>query len=86
MMNIQYDKEEIYCRKLGHDLTFNYCRRENGDRPCARINGCWASRIDVAAFLQANYTPEEVAYLNEPPKSRLDSIFDIIAKHKQTDK
>jgi hypothetical protein len=76
----KYDNEEIYCRKLGHHLQFNYCRQEQQQSPCAAVIRCWQSRIPVDDFLSSSFSPDEIAYLDEPPVSKVESLMDIILK------
>jgi hypothetical protein len=79
----QYDNERIYCRRLGHWLTFNYCREENKGLPCSKILDCWFGRIEIKEFLKENYKEEEISYIFEPPKSKLSSIIEIVEEAKK---
>jgi hypothetical protein len=76
----KYDRQEIYCRKLGHHLQFKYCREEQHQLPCAAIKKCWQSRIPVDKFLANSFSPHEIAYLDEPQISKIGTILDIIQK------
>jgi hypothetical protein len=49
------------CPRLGHELTFGYCRRETGGKPCRLILDCWWERFDVRSFLQAHLPEEAMA-------------------------
>ncbi len=75
-----FDKEELYCRKLGHHLTFDYCRSEHNGLPCPKIRDCWFEKIPIDDYLEQNFKPEEIAYIFEPPKPKITSIFEIIQK------
>jgi hypothetical protein len=82
----QYDKERIYCRRLGHWLTFNYCRQENSGLPCRKIVDCWFEKIQIREFLEENYEEKEISYISETPKQKLTSIIELIEqakKHKE---
>jgi hypothetical protein len=79
----RYDNERIYCRRLGHWLTFNYCRKENKGLPCGKILDCWFGRIEIKEFLKENYKEEEISYIFEPPKSKLSSIIEIVEEAKK---
>ncbi|MEO0294184.1 MAG: hypothetical protein ABIN61_08215 [candidate division WOR-3 bacterium] len=79
----QFDNESIYCRKLGHWLTFNYCRRENKGFPCRGIISCWFERIEIEKFLKENYEKGEISYLFEPQPSKLASIIELIEDTKR---
>jgi hypothetical protein len=44
----QHDADVLpRCRRLGHEITFAYCRRENFGKPCRLILDCWWERFDV---------------------------------------
>ena len=76
----EYDEREIYCRKLGHHLQFKYCRQEQQQLPCAAIKRCWQGKTPVEEFLAKSFSPDEIAYLDEPQVSKVSSILDIIQK------
>jgi len=61
------DVKEIYCRKLGHYLTFNYCSREQGDLPCREILDCWKpyglEKSHLGAVGESYATPSSAAKL-----------------------
>jgi len=75
-----HDSRETYCRMLGHDVPFGYCRAVTQGLPCRRIADCWFTQLDVTAWLEANYTPEQVARFTAPPPPKLTSILDLIQK------
>jgi hypothetical protein len=79
----RYDDERIYCRRLGHWLTFNYCRQENKNLPCSKILDCWFERLEIKEFLRENYKQEEISYLFEPPASKVSSIIELIERAKK---
>jgi hypothetical protein len=79
----KYDNERIYCRKLGHWLTFNYCRQENNELPCRKILDCWFEEIPIKEFLKENYTEEEISYIFGSPKSKISSLIEIIEQAKK---
>ena len=79
----QHGNERIYCRKLGHWLTFDYCRRENSNLPCRTIVDCWSERMDTGRFLEENYTKEEISYIFTSSKPKLASIIELIEQAKK---
>ncbi len=79
MKNI-YENEEGYCRKLGHHLTFGYCPTERNGLPCAKIRDCWFAKIPIDTFLQENFSPEEIAYLYEPPPHKMSTLLALIER------
>ena len=51
MLN-EHDQDVLpRCPRLGHELTFGYCRQETRGKPCRLILDCWWERFDVRAFL-----------------------------------
>ncbi len=74
----QFDKQEIYCRKLGHHLNFSYCRKENLGAPCSGIVSCWQQSIDVARYLGNHYPDFIDNQENSVPKAKISSILDIV--------
>jgi hypothetical protein len=70
-----HDREQGYCRRLGHHLSFGYCRRMNQGLPCALARDCWFERFPVLEFLEANYTGEELARAGAPVPGKLESIL-----------
>ncbi len=78
-----YDKEEGYCRTLGHYVPFRYCRTVKDGAPCHRILDCWFERIPVKAYLQEHHTDEEIAGILEPPRPKMASLIDLIEKAKK---
>lgn len=80
-----HDREEGYCRKLGHHLSFGYCRRVNQGLPCALARDCWFERFPVAEFLAAHYTEEELAQATAPAASKLASILAAASRARAED-
>ena len=83
-MITKHDAEELYCRKLGHKLSFKYCRIEKGDLPCSSIRNCWFEKIDVDNFLSANYSKDDQEIVFKPSSPKVYSILDIIEKAKKS--
>jgi len=79
----KHDNKRIYCRKLGHWLTFNYCRQENNELPCRKILDCWFEKIPIKEFLKENYTEEEISYILGSSKPKLISIIELIEQAKK---
>ena len=74
------------CPRLGHELTFGYCRQEAGRKPCRLILDCWWERFDVRSFLQAHLPEEAMAQVERagvaPPPSKVLSLMDLIQQAK----
>ena len=79
-----HDPLEIRCRKLGHQVTFAYCRKESIDKPCARIIECWMSRINVLEYLNNEFG---TAFLHEfvaqGKKDKMSSIIELVEKSRK---
>ncbi len=53
-------------------------------RPCARALDCWAEHFDVEAFFRKILTHEEFVHrFCRPPRSKLDTLFEVIEKAKK---
>jgi hypothetical protein len=77
----QFDKMEIRCPRLGHELTFAYCRREGGDLPCPRAMQCWEPLFPVGEHLREILTPGEwERFVAQAPQDKRVSLFDLIER------
>lgn len=74
---------QIRCPKLGHQISFSYCRNENGFQPCPRILDCWFEHFDVEAHLKEELSPEAVEKLRLPPRPKLLSLIELIEQAKK---
>ena len=82
-----YDSEEIRCRKLGHNLTFKYCRKESVDEPCGSIIDCWFSRTKILEYLNNQYGTEFLhEFINRKKNDRMSSILEILDRDNGEDK
>jgi len=78
-----HDGGEIRCPKLGHELTFAYCRQEGGDLPCARIIRCWESFFPVESFLRETMDADAwEAFCRQAPPDKMTTLLDLIEKAK----
>lgn len=75
-----YDGEAIYCRKLGHHLKFDYCRRELGELPCSKVAKCWSDKLPVSEFLETHFSAEELQKVFAPPTPKVTSLIELIQK------
>ena len=92
MLN-EHDRELLLrCRRLGHEVTFGYCRQETMGKPCRLILDCWWEQFDVRAFLQANLSAEEMGAVERAglsaPTAKVQNLFELIqqAKDRLNDK
>lgn len=80
----------LRCRRLGHEVTFGYCRQETGGKPCRLILrlilDCWWEQFNVRAFLQAHLSAEEMSAVERAglsaPTSKVQNLFDLIQQTK----
>ncbi|MCB2226995.1 MAG: hypothetical protein KQH53_09995 [Desulfarculaceae bacterium] len=72
--------EHFWCPMLGQTINFGYCRQSQEGLPCHRVLTCFSPHFDVAAFIDANYTPEEQARFLAQPPSRLDRVMEVLEK------
>ncbi|MEJ5348043.1 MAG: hypothetical protein WHS46_05085 [Desulfosoma sp.] len=78
------DALETRCPKLGHQVTFEYCRQESLKRPCSRALVCWNHRLPVEMILKKLVGEETYeAVFGGPPKSRVESLMEAIESAKQ---
>lgn len=74
------DMERGYCRRLGHDVDFSYCRMAGQPLPCFKIFDCWYERFDIKGFMESHYTPDEIKTLLTPPQDKVSTLYDLIEK------
>ncbi len=77
-MSNRYDKEEGYCKILGHFLTFDYCRTSNKGLPCSKVLDCWFQQFPIQEFISEHYSKEEQEKIFEPPKAKILSLAEIL--------
>lgn len=83
IMNDEYDKQEGYCKMLGHFLTFDYCRAANKGLPCSKVLDCWFQHFPVQDFINRNYSTDEQKKIFAPPKSKMLSLTEILEQAQQ---
>ncbi|UCG63401.1 MAG: hypothetical protein JSW12_11955 [Deltaproteobacteria bacterium] len=78
-----HDDKTIRCPRVGGEVNFRFCRFENNLLPCRWIAGCWQTQMDINTFLQDHYSKEELDRIFVPPKSKIESLVDLIEKAKK---
>ncbi len=79
-----YDDLEIRCPKLGGEVTFSYCQKEEGDSPCPRIIVCWQPRIPVESYLKDVLTAAQWdRCFNQKPKDKVTTLIELIEEAKK---
>lgn len=84
--NNQFDAHQIRCPKLGHAVTFSYCRMENKGLPCFKALDCWFQSFPVEKILRESLTQEEweTAFESERP-TKVQSLLELILAAKKQD-
>jgi hypothetical protein len=73
------DTFQIRCPRLGHQIYFSYCRRENSGLPCFKTLDCWHVYFPVMEFLQQELSSDEWRKAFEKPaKPKILSLLEIL--------
>ena len=73
----------IRCPRLGHQINFVYCRKENRGIPCFKTLDCWYSYFDVHKFLEEKLSKEDFRKaFEEKGQPKVLSLLDLIEKAK----
>jgi len=81
------DDFEIRCPRLGHQVSFSYCRSENNGLPCFKTLDCWYEHFLVEEFLKEELTPEQWnRVFGNPPKPKMLSLVELIEEAKRRNK
>lgn len=76
-----YEEKEIRCPKLGHQVTFGYCRIEEEGRPCRRTIKCWTAYFDVEEFFREQLGPEECCrWFGQAPQPKVVTLVELIER------
>lgn len=74
-----YRHLEIRCPRLGGEVTFSYCEREGGDKPCMRIVTCWNSFFPVETYLKENLSAEAwERFSGQTPKDKVSTLIELV--------
>ena len=81
----QHDHRVRRCPRLGHEVSFHYCRTQEGATICPKILDCWWETFDVAAFLRENLPAEQWEALVAPkPGNKVLTLLEIIRRAKES--
>lgn len=73
------DTFQIRCSKLGHQIHFSYCRKENFGLPCIKTLNCWFPHFDVEQYLREELSPEEFEQAFEKiAKPKVQTLMELI--------
>lgn len=79
----RFDSKRGYCRMLGHEVAFSYCRGVKNGLPCFKVVDCWFERFPVENFIRDNYTEAEKKLIFMKPENKITTLFDLIEKSKK---
>jgi hypothetical protein len=83
-MVTEHDTRPLRCRRLGHDVTFGYCRMQEGASLCPLILDCWWEVFDVAAFFREHLEPAEFEKLARRGfRSKVTSLLDLVEQARE---
>ena len=77
-MITENDNRTRRCPRLGHDLSFSYCRKPGDEIPCPKIFDCWWESFDIKAFMEENYPDDIIKQVNKPPELKTQSLLELI--------
>lgn len=77
------ESETVRCPRLGHQVNFAYCEKENRGIPCFKTLDCWYNNFDAHAHLKEKLSENDfqTAFLNKGTPKVL-SLLDLIEKAK----
>ena len=74
----------IRCPRLGHQICFSYCRRENHGLPCFKTLDCWYAHFMVEDYLRNELSPEEWGKaFKRSDKTKTVSLIELIEQAKE---
>lgn len=79
----EHDARAQRCRRLGHEVSFDYCRREAAGRLCSNILDCWWEFFDVRGFLEENAPEKLHELLSREKADKLTTLVDLIERAKR---
>ena len=78
-----HDARPRRCPMLGHEVSFGYCRLPGGQKPCRKIADCWFETFDVAAWLRAHFSPEQIEAITARPADKRLTLIELIEQARQ---
>lgn len=75
------DSFQIRCPRLGQQISFSYCRKENLGLPCFKTLDCWHIYFRVVEYLQGELSDTQwQEAFEKPPTPKLVSLAELIEK------
>lgn len=78
----RFDSKSGYCRMLGHEVPFSYCRKAQDGLPCFKTLDCWFDKIAVQEYMNNHYSMEEQDKIFKKPAPKVTTLVDLIEKAK----
>ena len=79
------DEFQIRCPRLGHQISFSYCRVENNGLPCFKTLDCWYQYFQVEDFLKKELSEEEFKKISRKQvKPKVLSLLEMIEQAKKS--
>jgi len=81
------DSFQIRCPRLGQQIHFSYCRKENMGIPCFKTLDCWHIYFRVVAHLKKELSEDEWQKAFEKPATpKMVSLVELIEKAQRQSK
>lgn len=78
------DQRNRRCPKLGHEVSFKYCREPGSSLPCNKIADCWFETFDIVTYLKENYNEEKLKEMVKVSKPKTLSLIELIEQAKKS--
>ncbi|MFW6189080.1 MAG: hypothetical protein ACOC7T_01495 [Planctomycetota bacterium] len=80
----KHDEKTLRCRRLGHRVTFRYCRTQEGASLCPSIMDCWWEVFEVQDFLREHLPAEVFAEIaHRPSRNRVGGLLAALQKARE---
>jgi hypothetical protein len=82
----KHDSLKTYCRMLGHEVPFEYCRKGISELPCRRVFDCWFQVFDIEAYMKTHFTNEQIQSICKPAEPKVASLIELIRQAQASQK
>ncbi len=79
----KFDTESVYCRMLGHQVLFSYCKVAKNGIACFKIMDCWFERLPISDYMKDNYTEDEIENILKKPENKVITLYELIEQAKR---
>lgn len=75
-----FDKLEVRCPQLGHQIGFDYCRQRDGGMPCPKAIDCFYLKFPVQTYFELVLRRETFRRIFvEPHRSRMENFLGALS-------